>query len=287
MNDWDSILNTLAPYVPLFQTIVWIILLVLSFFLFRRQILILAHTINERIKSGAPVKAGLFELGASLQQPETVAALDGIENTNKAASESKKKGEEIELKQIRVELARVDLDSLRNRLIDLSHELAQIRGAKILWIDDNPESVLAERRLLRALGSTIVSANSSDSALGVLEVDTDFDLIITDVQRIGEFYKYNEGVRIHDGVNFIVYLRSKSKDPFVQRMPVVFYAAYDKDRLRKFTSPALKFSPEPEISNSAAELIPKVIKLLAVIRRLPIRMSSSDGKEPTTTKSRN
>ena len=79
MNDLESTLKVVAPYVPLLQTIFWIILLVLIFFLFRGQISFLAQTINERIKSGSPVKAGPFELGASLRQPETVAALDGIE----------------------------------------------------------------------------------------------------------------------------------------------------------------------------------------------------------------
>ncbi len=278
MNDWDSILKAVAPYVPLIQTMVWVFLLVFAFIVFRRQISILAQTVNERIKSGSPVKAGPFELGASLRQPETVAALDGIETLNKAATQSKDEKEYIE---IRSELSRVDADDLRKTLADLSHELALIRGAKILWIDDRPETVLAERRLLRALGSTIVPANSSESAMTVLEVDTDFDLIITDVQRKGEFYKYNAGVGIHDGVNFIVFLRSKHRDPFVQRIPVVFYAAYDKERLSEFTSPAFAYSPEPEISNSATELIPKVVKLLAMARRLPIRMASGGGKVPS------
>lgn len=48
-------------------------------------------------------------------------------------------------------LSRVEDKKLRNRLSSLCHLLSAVRGSRILWIDDRPEKVRGERRLLRAL----------------------------------------------------------------------------------------------------------------------------------------
>jgi CheY-like chemotaxis protein len=193
-------------------------------------------------------------------------------------------GIELTLEQSQVKSAieslRLDKEkykSLIEHLSRLDTELQAIRGAKVLWIDDLPHKLVGVRRLLRALGVQIVSATSSEMAADILERDNDFDLIITDIQR------YEDGLagpktRISlDGVGFILKLRGHV-DPIICAMPVVFYAAYDWERLVEFTRPAREIQPEPDISNSVSDFVPKVIKRLAISRAIPI---SSDEKEPT------
>ncbi len=181
----------------------------------------------------------------------------------------------------KVGLDRIEDAKLRTKLQLISHVLPVITGSKLLWIDDHPEKVIDERRLLRALGVTIIPAISSDQAREILRADLDFDLIVSDVQRSGGTHKITGGVDIHEGVNFIVWLRTKFADEFkdkgdefddeyikqidkyIKQIPVIFYAAYDWPRLVEFTGPARATLPEPAISNSAADFVPKVLWALA------------------------
>ncbi len=218
----------------------------------------------------------LFE--ATLNQPGTESALTGVEAWNKAKlSEPSENLTEATLKQ----LVRVDSDRLRQRLEKLGDELLKIRGSRLLWIDDRPEKVLGERRLLRALGVMVQTAISSEDALVALRMDNDFDLIISDVQRIGETFKKTGGIPIHEGVNFVVYLRSHYSDLFVRNIPVVFYAAYDWPRLVQFTRPAMEHAPEPLISNSVEDFVVKVVRTLALSRTSPITLPAA-GKVATS-----
>lgn len=177
--------------------------------------------------------------------------------------------------QVQAAIAGLSLDRIKNRKVQeilsrLKDQLPAIRGSRVLWIDDYPHTVLGERRLLRALGVEVVTAISSDQAMEILERDNDFDLIITDVQREGARYKETGGVPIHDGVNFVVWLRSGHPDPVISKLPVVFYAAYSWQRLVEFTRPARQHYPSPEIAKSEDDLISKVVKLLAVSHSTPI-----------------
>jgi CheY-like chemotaxis protein len=175
-------------------------------------------------------------------------------------------------------LGRIEDAKLRTRLQVLSHVLPVVAGSRLLWIDDRPEKVINERRLLRAVGVTVVPATSSDQAREILRADRDFDLIVTDVQRIGDTHEITGGVDIHEGVNFIVWLRTKFDDDFVKAIPVIFYAAYDWPRLIEFTRRAHATLPEPGMSNSVADFVPKVILALAdsqtTIRVPPVKMAS-------------
>src|SRR5690349_1857202 len=159
-------------------------------------------------------------------------------------------------------LDRINDEQLREQLVKLDDEIQSIRGGRALWIDDMPHKIIGERRLLRALGIQVVSAISSEMAENLLATDNDFDLIISDVQRAGESYKLNKGVDLHEGVNFIVKLR-QHEDTIIRTIPVVFYAAYDWERLAEFTRPAREIQPEPEISNSVIDFVPKVVRQLA------------------------
>jgi CheY-like chemotaxis protein len=177
-------------------------------------------------------------------------------------------------------LDRVKDEQLRSELLRMGSELQLVHGSKVLWIDDKPHNLLGGRRLLRALGVTVVSVISSKAAEQVLASDNDFDLLITDVQRLGDTYKEVGGIDLHEGVNFIVKLRRNS-DANIKNMPVIFYAAYDWERLVEFTRPAREVQPEPGISNSVLDFVPKVIRRLAEQRARQIVYSGE--KEATGT----
>ena len=176
-------------------------------------------------------------------------------------------------------LNRIEDTRLKSRLQALSHILPVIAGSRLLWIDDRPEKIIGERRLLRALGVTVVPATSSKQACELLLADKDFDLIVSDVQRHGDTHEVIGGIDIHEGVNFIVWLRTQLNDPFVKEIPALFYAAYDWPRLVEFTRPARETLPEPGISNSVADFVPKVLVALAESRELTIKVPSE--KTPT------
>jgi len=203
----------------------------------------------ERLKH---LKAGGIEL--SLDRPQVKGAIDSLG------------------------LDRVENKQLQEMLSRNVLEIQQLNGSRILWIDDKPHNIIGERRLLRALGGEVDTATSSEMAEEILVRDNDFDMIVSDVQRKGESYKLNNGIPIHEGVNFIVKLR-KHGDPIIKSIPVTFYAAYDWDRLVKFTRPARETYPEPEISNSIMGLLAKVIKVLSEVRSNPIKVGLE--KKPT------
>src|SRR3990172_662702 len=191
----------------------------------------------------------------TLEQPQVKAALSGLG------------------------LERIADVRLRQRLQSLTRELSAVAGSRVLWIDDRPLNVSGERRLLRALGAHVVVATSSDEAEEILETDNDFDLIVSDIQRRGESYKeVQQGVDIHEGVNYVVKLRGE-KDSVISNLPVIFYAAYPWESLVEFTRPARETLPEPEISNSAADFLPKAVRLLAEERARPIVYG--EQKKPT------
>jgi len=171
-----------------------------------------------------------------------------------------------------------DKQKILQQLSRLDAELQSIRGAKVLWIDDKPHKLIGVRRLLRSLGVQIVSATSSQMAKDILDTDNDFDLIITDIQRYEHSLDKREVNISLDGVDFIVKLR-EHQDPTIRALPVIFYAAYDWERLVLFTRPAREKQPEPDISNSVSDFIPKVVKRLAISRAIPIKYD--EEKVPT------
>lgn len=155
---------------------------------------------------------------------------------------------------------RIDLSFVRELVLPL-----YARGGR----HSHPHTILGERRLLRALGIDITPAMSSEEAQDILEKDNDFDLIITDVYRVGR----------DEGVDFVVKLH-KNKDERIGSLPVIFYAAYRWGDLVKRTLPARELRPEVEISNAVDEFIPKVIRRLSEERINPIIVSSK--KIPAT-----
>jgi CheY-like chemotaxis protein len=196
--------------------------------------------------------------GFSLEAPHVKAALGVTINDAKWQENIGQSSSEEEIKS-----------NLIQRLKRLEEEIPIVRGSRILWVDDNPHTILGERRLLRALGIDIMPARSSKEAQDILEKDNDFDLIITDVWRTGGY----------EGVDFIVSLR-KEENVHIRSLPVIFYAAYPWDTLVARTRPARELQPEAEVSNSADDLIPKVIRRLAEERTT--RTTAIDRKKPTS-----
>lgn len=177
-----------------------------------------------------------------------------------------------------LDLPDVALGALEQALERHSESLPALRGSRILWIDDKPHAVLGERRLFRALGARIVTAVSSEAADQHLHEDPDFDVIVSDVQRIGDSHVENDGEPIHEGVNYLVALRKRS-DPAVSRIPAVFYAAYDDARLEKFTAPARETQPRPLACNDVVGLVSGVVTLVSEARARPIAVPAT--KAPT------
>jgi CheY-like chemotaxis protein len=185
-------------------------------------------------------------------------------------------------------LDRLEDEHLRLELSGLMPEIEQIDGSRLLWIDDFPATVVALRRLLRALGVEVVMATSTCQAEKILRRDNDFDMIVSDIQRNEKSEQVTFGwlrenaskiksdqfgvlettdgrkfYKLHEGVNFIVKLRRNTQDPVIADVPVLFYAAYDWARLAQFTTVALATSPATDISNSPATFVPKAIRMLA------------------------
>lgn len=59
-----------------------------------------------------------------------------------------------------------------------------LQGSQILWVDDNPDNNLYERRILRSFGIFVDLARSTDEALTML-TQTKYDVIISDMNREG------------------------------------------------------------------------------------------------------
>ncbi len=160
-------------------------------------------------------------------------------------------------------------------------------NARILWIDDNQSKLLLLRRLLRSFGVNVLVASSSSKALEILNEDNDIDLIISDIQRT-DFEEREEGaIELHDGVNFIRYLRTNNeKEQTIVPIAVLFYAAYDDKRLYEFIKPAEKLGSITEATNDGepVDFITGIIDLLYRIRKSsPAMLSGSNHKkEPTS-----
>jgi len=60
-------LRELAPYVPLFQSLLWVLLLLLVLALFRQQVQDIVSAIRRRIETGSAFRAGPVELGEDLR----------------------------------------------------------------------------------------------------------------------------------------------------------------------------------------------------------------------------
>lgn len=171
----------------------------------------------------------------------------------------------------------VEQENLKTKLKLSEHNLKYLINSKILWIDDNQIKILGEKRLLRTLGVHIVPAMSSMLAKDILQNDSDFDLIITDIQRQGEYYKENNGIKIHDGVNFIEFMIANSL--ITEQTPIIFYAAYPYDSLIEFTERVRILKKGILSVNNVGDLVYEVINTIAL--RKNDKTNLGENKTPT------
>jgi hypothetical protein len=71
----DKIIDNLIKlkdYVPLFQTVLWILLIISLILIFRKYVYLILNTSIDRIKNGSSFKAGPIEVGERLEQLEYV-----------------------------------------------------------------------------------------------------------------------------------------------------------------------------------------------------------------------
>ncbi|MFC3650809.1 response regulator [Dyella humi] len=112
-------------------------------------------------------------------------------------------------------------------------------GAKLLWVDDVPDSIVKESRLLEQAGALITRALSTTDALDKINKEN-FDLILSDIKRDGDDQA---------GIKFANKLAERKNPP-----PIVFYVGTVK-------------SPPPQhafgITNRPDELLHLVLDSLA------------------------
>lgn len=90
-----------------------------------------------------------------------------------------------------------------------------LRGARVLWIDDHPEWITWEKKMLERLEVEVTTATDTRRALERLQAEP-YDLILSDIAR---------GPRENEGVAALPALRSVAPDT-----PVVFYVGVLDER---------------------------------------------------------
>lgn len=91
---------------------------------------------------------------------------------------------------------------------------SNLRSARLLWVDDNPDNNLDERAVLSRSGATIVKAENTAGAIAELR-DAVFDVIITDSSRSDDpqaAYTLVHQLRSH-GISLPVIIYSGSSTP--------------------------------------------------------------------------
>lgn len=182
-----------------------------------------------------------------------------------------------------IEMSPAQNRSLRRTLFNLGRAIEDSTGSRVLWIDDKPEKIVGERRLLRALGVHIVSASSSQAARTILLDDNDFDLIITDFQRKSEPGSPYEQYERYGGVEFVLELRQwkgREDDRIVRELPIVVYTAYTDEQVRIiFRQVSADEITDLHICHTIAGLLQKVFDILPAARAEAIKVPAS--KPPT------
>lgn len=88
------------------------------------------------------------------------------------------------------------------------HAAAYLRGAQLLWLDDNPSYNVNERRLFRSLG-IFVDLARQESEAWELFAETSYDAVISDMKR---------GVNPIAGLTFLTAMRQRNI-----AVPLIFY----------------------------------------------------------------
>jgi CheY-like chemotaxis protein len=166
-------------------------------------------------------------------------------------------------------LGRVADKKLRDRLAGLTPDIEEIKGARILWIDDHPHENLGERRLLRALGLEIVSVKCRDEATEIIEREDDFDLLISNLG--------SHDVVPRPGIGNVKAVRDKDEN--LRHIPAIFYTSSNYEEPKRMETlmnqiqSNLNF-PLPELVDTLEMLVETMARILPSARRQPIKIPS-------------
>jgi hypothetical protein len=72
-----------------------------------------------------------------------------------------------------------------SQVLNSNADLFPALGARVLWVDDHPQLLIAHRQVLRRLGIEVIFVTSTKEAIRELERDSDFTLLIQDHLRHG------------------------------------------------------------------------------------------------------
>lgn len=197
----------------------------------------------------------------------------------------------LELGQIKAVVDAIEIEGeakerLMALLARLKGDIELARGGRVLWVDDKPRRVVAERRLLRALQIETVTVPFSRDAAETLRRDNDFDLVITSLYKGKERRETGQptdGRR--PGVLFVQWLRGGTDedpviceiyegaiaDKVVNNLPVIFYVAgVEMEKLKQAIRPVAEMEPGVELAQRMEEFLAKAIRLVADARADPI-----------------
>ena len=105
-----------------------------------------------------------------------------------------------------------------SEIINNNSDLFPAVGARVLWVDDHPELLIAHRQVLRRLGIQVIVATSTDEAKRELERDPDFALLIQDHFRHGSN---------NDAINLAKWIAGEGKTKYKLLAPLIVYS-YDR-----------------------------------------------------------
>jgi hypothetical protein len=102
------------------------------------------------------------------------------------------------------------------RILQRHADLFPVTGVRLLWIDDRPESLIPQRRLLRRIGIEVVSAISTRAAVDELKRDGDFVMIVQDHLRDG----YDD----NDAKDLVKWVDTDGPTHGIQRVPLIVFS---------------------------------------------------------------
>ncbi len=171
----------------------------------------------------------------------------------------------------------VENKQISETISSLKDKIELVKNGRILWIDDKPHEILGERRLFRALGLEIITANEQKAAKKILELDNDFDLIISDIQWRD---KDDQEIVTYGGLNTATNIRDTYKNKTIGSITIIFYTGYSEEKIERIHRQTnFKSMENIQICHTIEELLISVVTILVHVRTNPIKMKSK--KKPT------
>ena len=157
-------------------------------------------------------------------------------------------------------------------------EIEQSRNSRILWVDEKPKNVLPERRLLRALHIQTVMANTRESVNYYLNLDGDFDLIITDRKGLGHLLSENEKPSNSVLDDKLPPSKQKKQDNIrhkhIPKIPIIIYSAREQIVLENYIKDLPSENIYPLGKQGVEKLFEKIFIVISSQRPIKIVQGS-------------